>query len=152
MPSLPIPSAKPAETMPTQDVSPSKKYREVEYHLDGNRRYVAQSYEVRPPSRPSSATSSPRTQSAQSARHSGSSEPSAPGKLSSSKIAQSKTVVVVQSRENALQGTPYDHTRAARVSTSEGPPQAPRPRRLSSPDLPDMKSDQSFCHCDTYKK
>jgi hypothetical protein len=148
MPSLLSPPAKPAKTMPAQHLPPSKKYREVEYHLDGNHRYVAQSYEVRPPSCSSSVTSSPRTQPTQSTRHSNLSEPSAPAKFSSTKFEQSK-MVVVQSREDALQGSPCDNARTAKVSTLEDPPPAPRPRRLSSPDLPDVKSDQSFCHCDT---
>lgn len=150
MPSLPISPEKPAKAMPAQDVSSSRKYREAEYHLDGKHRCVAQSYEVRPPSRPSSATSSPRMQHVQSARHSSSSESSASAKLSSSKIAQSKTVVVVQSPENAMQGAPDDNAKAAKASTLGGPPPAPRPRRLPTPELPDVKSDQSFCHCDAY--
>jgi hypothetical protein len=152
MPSLPIPPMKPAKAMPAQEVSPSKKYREVEYHLDGNHRHVAQSYEVRPPSHPSSATSSPRMQPIQSTRHSFSSDSSAPAKRSSSRIAQSKTVIVVQSPKNALEGPPTDNARATKASTLEGPPPAPRPRRLPTPELPDVKSDQSFCHCDTNQK
>lgn len=150
MPSLPVLPSTEAKAMPSGDASRSSKYREVAYHLDGRSRYVAQSYEVRSSSHTSLPTSSLRTQHPQPATISFSSSCNNFAMPRSLKAGKENAVVVIQSRETSEQGPPDDNARGAEASRLKELPPTPRPRRLSTPELPDMK-DRQFCYCDSRK-
>lgn len=152
MPSLPVTTMNPAHLLTTSYTISSDKYREVAYHLNGRDGYVAQSYEVRLPSRRSpSLSSDPSRFMMHASLTKRSSLEGSGAKLNSSKSMSKKTVVVVQSRECVLQ----DQAHKARVVKSSEltvPPPTSRPSRLATPDLSDIDDDRPFCHCDFRKE
>src|SRR5690242_2897316 len=152
MPSLPVTTMNPAHLWSVSQMMSSEKHREVTYHLNSRNGYVAQSYEVRSPSRrsPTMSPAPPRFM-----LHAPLTKCSSLGgsgaKSNPSKPMSKKTVVVVQSRECVLQ----DQAHKARVIKSSEltvPPSTPRPSRLATPELSDIDDERPFCHCDFRKE
>lgn len=152
MPSLPLTLAAPTTLMTTSHASNSHKCREVEYHLNGRDRYVAQSYEVRSPSHHSHIVppASPRSmQHPLSSKYSSLRRSAV--RLERFKPKAGKSVVVVQSRECVLQDQAHTKAKAVKSSELTTPSPTPRPRRLPTPDLSDIDDDRPFCRCDSRK-
>ncbi|KAF2622667.1 hypothetical protein BU25DRAFT_415160 [Macroventuria anomochaeta] len=152
MPSLPSSSSAPAIVMPTSHSSSSVKYREVAYHLDGQDRYVAESYEVRSPSRQSPPAPRDMQHLLQPTEYSFAPQSVMRPSLTPSKPTSKRSIIIVPSRESLQQDQPDTKPGAIKASKPVAPPLAPRPRRLSTPDLSDIEDDQPFCHCDSKKK
>lgn len=143
----------PQTFMPTKNPLSSDKFREIAYHLDGQGRYVAQSYEVRAPqssSKPPLHVQSPHkgSRSASSQQCSGRAGLQKPN-ASHRKVP---AVVVVQSRESSVHDQHNDDAMANRSLRSAVPPRAPRPDRLPTPELPELSEARPFCYCDSKRQ
>lgn len=151
MPSLPEPSSVPASAMHASHTSTPYNYREVSYHLDNRGRYAIESYEVRPPSLRSPPASSPYTQRLQPTgyhlvlRSTERSNPTDP------RTTPQNPIIVVQSCEGLQLDKAGSKGMAADSPKSAAPPPAPRPRRLSTPELSDLDEERLFCYCDAKK-
>ncbi|KAF1929184.1 uncharacterized protein M421DRAFT_133675 [Didymella exigua CBS 183.55] len=122
--------------------------REVSYHPDNQGRYAIQAYEVRPHSRRSPPTRTPcwhRLKSNDYYPMLHSVERTRPTDFRTSQ----NPIVVAQSCD----GRQLNKIGPKGISEdlpmpTELPPPAPRPHRLSTPDLSDLKEERPFCYCD----
>ncbi|KAJ8112331.1 hypothetical protein OPT61_g5275 [Boeremia exigua] len=151
MPSLPMSAATPPVVITSNHTLNGNKYREVAYHLDGQNRYVAQSYDVRPFPQHSSPAHLPCTQRLLPIEYSSVRQSDTAARASPSTTTSKKPMVIVQSRGCVLQDKPHAKKTKVAECSRPIPPPTPRPRLLSSPELSDVEDDRPFCYCDASK-
>lgn len=152
MPSLPSSSAPmPMMLHKIGNASKADKYREAAYHQDSQGRFVAQSYEVRPSQRLSSPATVPYRQNPQSTESSFGTGSVVVMELASCRLRSKKPAVIVQSRDGFREDVQRIKPRDTTILESKAIPPAPRPRRLSTPELSDIDEGRPFCGCDSKK-
>lgn len=149
MPSLPKPS--PVAMHASQDLT-QHNHRETSYHMDGQGQYAIQSYEIRAPSRHSVRTPPPRWRRLQPTDYSRVLHSIKREATIESTSGSRGSNIVAQSREACQLDKARFKDIAANPPKSLETPPAPRPRRLSTPDLSDLDEDRPFCSCDTRMK
>jgi hypothetical protein len=148
MTSLPKQSSTPASAMHISQATTHTNHREILYNADNQGRYAVQSYEVREWTR----TESPIWQALQPTDNWPVLQSIERADLANSRSTSRSSVIVVQSREDSQLDKPGSKGMTAKLPKSAAPPPAPRPHRLSTPDLSDLDEDGPFCHCDAKKQ